>query len=116
LSLPWASECSPRPAASRRKCGPLIASRRAQIAAERTRLLAKLADRPVDAPPSEANVVWLSAAGMEGAELAHRLQRYGVYVKPGTAFGASDHVRFQIQDAPATERFLRALDGALGGR
>ena len=48
------------------------------------------------------------------SELAHRLERYGVYVKPGAVFGASDHVRVQVQDAPATERFLRALDGALG--
>ena len=98
-----------------RKCGPLVAARRAKVIAERERLLAELARRPVDAPPSEANLVWLSAPGIEGLELSHRLERFGVYVKPGAEFGATDHVRVQVQDRPASDRLLRALDGALGG-
>jgi histidinol-phosphate aminotransferase len=97
-----------------RKCGPLVAGRRALVGVERRRLLDELGRRPVDAPRSEANVVWLAAPGVEGVELAGRLERFGVYVKPGAEFGASDHVRAQIQDAPATDRLLRALDGALG--
>ncbi len=97
-----------------RKCGPLVAARRALVGAQRRRLLAELGRRPVDAPASEANVVWLAAPGVEGVELAGRLERFGVYVKPGAEFGASDHVRAQIQDAPAIDRLLRALDGALG--
>ena len=76
-------------------------------------MLSELARRPVDASPSEANFVWLSAPGIEGIELAQRLERFGVYVKPGAEFGAGDHVRAQIQDTPATDRLLRALDWAL---
>ncbi len=97
-----------------RKCGPLVAARRAKVTVERERVLSELARRPVDASPSEANFVWLSAPGIEGVELAQRLERFGVYVKPGAEFGAGDHVRAQIQDAPATDRLLRALDSALG--
>jgi histidinol-phosphate aminotransferase len=97
-----------------RKCGPLVGSRRAKVLAERERLLSELARRPVDASPSEANVVWLSAPGIEGVELARQLERFGVYVKAGAEFGAGDHVRAQVQDEPATDRLVRALDGALG--
>lgn len=40
----------------------------------RTRLLNALASMPVDAPPSQANFVWLRAAPLSGAELAARLE------------------------------------------
>jgi histidinol-phosphate aminotransferase len=96
-----------------RKCGHLVAARRERVLAQRERLQSEIAGRPFDAPPSEANFVWLSAPGLEGLELARRLERFGVFVKPGAEFGAGDHVRAQIQDAPATDRLLRALDGAL---
>ena len=96
-----------------RKCGPLVAARRAIVIEERRRLLSELADRPIDAAPSEANLVWLSAPGIQGADLAARLDRFGVRVKRGAEFGASDHIRATVQDRPAGDRLLRALDGAL---
>ena len=96
-----------------RKCGPLVAQRRAIVVEERKRLLSELAHRSIDAAPSEANVLWLSVPGVEGADLAARLDRFGVRVKKGAEFGAGDHIRVTVQDRPAGERLLRALDGAL---
>lgn len=96
-----------------RKCGPLVAQRRAIVIEERRRLISELTDRSIDTAPSEANVLWLSVPGIEGADLAARLDRFGVRVKRGAEFGASDHIRATVQDRPAGDRLLRALDGAL---
>jgi histidinol-phosphate aminotransferase len=96
-----------------RKCGPLVAARRAIVIEERRRLLSELTDRSIDAAPSEANVLWLSVPGIEGADVAARLDRFGLRVKKGAEFGASDHIRVAVQDRPAGDRLLRALDGAL---
>jgi histidinol-phosphate aminotransferase len=96
-----------------RKCGPQVAGRRAVVIRERARLLEALAGLPVDAEPSQANVIWLSAPGIEGAELARRLEHRGVIVTPGGAFGATDHVRASVQSPQATDRLLRALETAL---
>jgi histidinol-phosphate aminotransferase len=91
----------------------LVARRAAGVAAERGRLLGALRERPVRASPSQANVVWLRADGLEGAELAHRLQHSGVIVRAGGPLGDPAHVRVTVRDAEATDRFLRALDSAL---
>jgi histidinol-phosphate aminotransferase len=96
-----------------RKCGPLVAQRRATVVAERKRLLSELTERSIDVAPSEANVLWLSVPGVEGADLSARLDRFGVRVKKGAEFGASDHIRVTVQDRAAGDRLLRALDGAL---
>jgi hypothetical protein len=37
-----------------------------------------------------------------------------VIVQGGSAWGDGAQVRVTVRDAAATERFLRALDGALG--
>ena len=90
-----------------------LARRRDAVSRERARLFEALRDLPVDADPSQANFVWLSARGMEGAQLADRLRRQGVIVAPGGPLGADDHVRITIRDTPATDRLLRALEIAL---
>jgi len=87
--------------------------RRAAVAEERARLREALAELPVDAAPSEANVLWLRAPGLSGAELAARLRRGGVLVMPGERVGDSDHVRATIQSRAATDRLLDALRAAL---
>jgi histidinol-phosphate aminotransferase len=96
-----------------RKCGDLVARRRDRVIAERSRLADGLADIGIDAAPSEANILWLSAPGIEGVELAHRLEELAVMVKPGASFGATDHVRVAVRDSAATDRLLRALAIAL---
>ena len=90
-----------------------IDRRRDLVAHERTRLLEALRERGIDVADSQANFVWLTAAGLSGAELAARLRRQGVVVAPGGPLGADDHVRAGIRDAAATDRLLRALDNAL---
>ena len=57
--------------------------------------------------------MWLEAAGIDGAELSRRLDRVGVRVAGGGALGDPQRIRVAIHDGAATDRFLRALDGAL---
>ncbi len=93
-----------------------VRRRRESVSLERARLLAALRDLKVDAEPSQANFIWLSAKGVEGADLADRLRRQGVIVAAGGPLGADDHVRATVRDAPATDRLMRALENALGPR
>jgi histidinol-phosphate aminotransferase len=96
-----------------RKCADLVAHRRARVIAERTRLADRLADLNVDAAPSQSNTLWLNAPGIEGEELAERLDRLAVRVRPGAIFGATDHVRVQVRDEASSDRLIQALELAL---
>lgn len=84
--------------------------RRNLVIEQRRRILSALHDLPVDAPPSQANFVWMSSPEMSGAMLASRLENEGVIVAPGGALGAEDHVRASVRGAAATERLLAALE------
>jgi histidinol-phosphate aminotransferase len=99
-----------------RRCDSQVAQRRAAVAAQRTRLLEELHGLPVDARPSEANVLWLRPTGLTGGELAMRLQRSGVRVMSGASVGDEHHVRVTLQSPAATDRLLDALRTALGAR
>ena len=96
------------------KCGPQVAARSATVAAERRRVQDALTELPIDAPPSQANFVWLRAAGLSSIELSGRLGRARVIVWPGGEVGDSDHVRAAIQSPGATDRLLHALRQAVG--
>ena len=96
-----------------RATAPQVAARRAVIATERRRLLDAIVDLPVDAGPSQANLVWLRAPGLTGNQLASRLSRQAVIVAPGAAVGSDDHVRVTIQSPAATDRLLDALTRGL---
>ena len=74
-----------------------IERRRTLVVEQRGRLLDALSEMPVDAPPSEANFVWLRAARLNGAELAARLEEANVRVAAGGPLGDSDHVRAAIR-------------------
>jgi histidinol-phosphate aminotransferase len=86
-----------------------IDRRRQMVVDQRRRILHDLHDLPVDAPDSEANFVWLHAAGLTGAQLAGRMEEKRVIVAPGGPLGADDHVRASIRGAAAAERLLHAL-------
>ena len=75
-----------------------------------------LRERPgLTATPSQANVLWLRADGMPGAELAARMERTGVVVAGGGPLGDPDRVRVRVPHRPGHgERLLRALDLAVG--
>lgn len=94
-------------------CAAQVAVRRRAVVVERHRLLARLAELPIDVTPSQANVLWLSAPGLNGLELAARLRRGGVIVAPGAAVGATEYVRATIQSPAAGDRLLDAVRGAL---
>jgi histidinol-phosphate aminotransferase len=91
-----------------------ITRRREMVIEQRTRVLSAFEELPVEAPPSQANFVWLRAEGMNGAELADRLEKARVHVAPGGPLGDGDHVRASIRDPAATNRLLAGLRQALG--
>jgi histidinol-phosphate aminotransferase len=88
---------------------PEVERRREMVVEQRRHLLGALEDMAVDAPPSQANFVWLRAARLTGAELAGRLERTKVRVAPGGPLGDENHVRAAIRGGAATERLLMAL-------
>jgi len=87
-----------------------VERRRATVIEERHRLLAALAQMPVDVTASQANFIWMAANDLSGAALANRLQRESVTVAPGGPLGADDHIRAAIRDVGATNRLLSALE------
>jgi histidinol-phosphate aminotransferase len=93
-----------------------VRRRGATIAAHRGRLAAELRERGVEAPASQANVLWLSAPGPHGgADLAAALERRGIIVQPGAGVGAPDRVRLTVPHrVEDLERLLRALDSIDG--
>lgn len=93
---------------------PEIERRRRLVREQRERVFRALHDLPVDAPESQANFAWLSAAGLSGAELAARLERASVLVAPGGPLGDEEHVRAAIRGPASTERLLSALGDAFG--
>ena len=97
------------------RSGPEIERRRRLVSEQRRRLLDALHDLSVDAPPSQANFVWLRAPSLTGAELTARLERTGITVAPGGPLGDEDHVRAAIMGPAATVRLLAGLKQALEG-
>jgi histidinol-phosphate aminotransferase len=90
-----------------------VAGRAAAVAGERARLAARAREAGLDVAPSEANVLWIAAPGVDGAELARRLERSGVIVAPGGALGDPARVRLTVPPGrDAADRALRALEGA----
>jgi histidinol-phosphate aminotransferase len=97
-----------------RTAADVVAGRAAAVARERARMAAGAAAAGLDVAPSQANVLWLAARGVDGAELARRLARGDVIVAPGGALGDPARVRLTVPpDPPAADRALRALESAV---
>jgi histidinol-phosphate aminotransferase len=97
-----------------RHASGVVAARTATVAEQRTRLRSELASLPLElGPPSEANLLWLAAEGIDGAELSGRLAQSGVIVRAGGTLGDPQRIRVAIQDSAASDRLLRALGVAL---
>jgi histidinol-phosphate aminotransferase len=97
-----------------RSTGHLVERRVERVRAERARLVDEL--RSLDGvvvTPSQANFVWLGVEGIDGAELSRRLGRASVRVAGGGALGDAQRIRVAVHNGAASDRFLRALDGAL---
>ncbi len=95
-----------------RTAGELARLRGGQVALARATLTEQLRERHgVVVTPSQANVLWLRANGIAGAELAARMERTGVVVASGGPLGDPDFVRVQVPHRPEHgERLLRAVD------
>jgi histidinol-phosphate aminotransferase len=91
----------------------IVAGRAAAVARERARIAAAATAAGLDVAESRANVLWLAAHGVDGAELARRLEHHGVIAAPGGALGDPRRVRLTVPpNAEAADRALRALESA----
>ena len=95
---------------------PRVARSIATVQAQRTRVVEALSDGRVEVQPSQANVLWMRAQGMDGAELARRLELHGVIVQPGGAIGEPDYIRASVHLPQHAERLMHALEQETGGR
>jgi histidinol-phosphate aminotransferase len=95
--------------------GDVVARRVAVVSEQRERIVAALPELGLEAPPSQANFVWLRADAIDGGQLVERLQRGHVIVAPGAALGDPERVRVAVQGPQATDRLLRALELAHEG-
>jgi histidinol-phosphate aminotransferase len=75
---------------------------------ERERVRAELEKLGYHAAPSVANFLFFDARE-DAAELAGRLLRHGVIVKPWREAGFSGHVRVSIGSTAANNQFLAAI-------
>jgi histidinol-phosphate aminotransferase len=91
----------------------VVARRAASVRAERERLTAQLRERGLQVAASEANVLWIGADGLDGSELAARLDRAKVRVAEGARFGDPARIRVAVQSRAAGDRLLDALAGVL---
>jgi histidinol-phosphate aminotransferase len=96
------------------KMTPEVARRRQDVIAERARLTEALGRIGVDAPPSQANFVWMHAPELTGEQLAERLEESRVRVMDGTSLGDVQRVRAAILSQPATDRLIWSLEQAIG--
>jgi histidinol-phosphate aminotransferase len=86
-----------------------VLRRVAGVRAERERLTAEIRALGLDVSASEANLLWIGAPGVDGAELARRLEHAHVIVAGGGRFGDAQRVRAAVQSRPAGDRLLAAL-------
>jgi histidinol-phosphate aminotransferase len=88
---------------------PLVERRARMVATQRRRVVEELRGSDYEVSPSQANVLWLRRAGVDGAELAGRLERHGVLVQSGGALGEPGRVRASVHLPEHADRLLRAL-------
>ena len=89
-----------------------VRSRAAVVSIQRRRVVDGLVRTGIDVAPTQANVLWLRLPGVDGADLAQRLERQGVIVQPGGAIGEPDRVRASVHLPEQADRLLRALQVA----
>jgi len=97
-----------------RSSTPMVARRVKALAAERASLTDELLARDLEVTRSQANFLWAALPGVDGTELTARLERHRVQVAPGGVLGDPDHIRVALLDPASGDRFLRALDQAMG--
>jgi len=100
-----------------RTASRVVAGRAAAVAGERAWLASALGDLGYDVAASQANVLWVAAPRLDGAELARRVERTGLIVAPGGALGDAARIRVTVPPGrDDADRALRALEGAIDAR
>lgn len=99
-----------------RSTADLVARRARAVAVERDALTRRLRSLGLDVADSDANVLWVGAPGLDGSGLHETLDRAQIAVMPGARVGDGGRVRITVRDAQASDRLMRALEGALGRR
>ena len=97
-----------------RSTGPRVAKAIETVRMQRESVVGALRDWPVEVQPSQANVLWLRAPGLDGAELARRLELHKIIVQPGGAIGEPDYIRVSVHLPQHAERLLHALEQETG--
>ena len=87
-----------------------VRERAAMVAEQRAAVVAALEQSPYEAAPTQANVVWLRLPGVDGAELASRLEAQNVVAQPGGAIGEPEYVRASVHLPEHATRLVRALE------
>jgi histidinol-phosphate aminotransferase len=87
-----------------------VRERAALVVEQRAAVLAALRESPYDVAPSQANILWIALPGVDGAELAARLERQGVIVQAGGGLGEPDRIRASVHLPGHTTRLVRALE------
>jgi histidinol-phosphate aminotransferase len=80
------------------------------VRTQRERVVEALRDTPVEVQASQANVLWMRAPGLDGAELTRRLELHGVIVQPGGTIGEPDFIRVSVHLPQHAERLMHALE------
>lgn len=99
-----------------RSTADVVARRARAVAVERDALTRRLRTLGLDVADSDANVLWVAAPGLDGPGLHDALDRAHIAVMPGTRLGDRGRVRITVRDAQASDRLVRALEGALARR
>jgi histidinol-phosphate aminotransferase len=89
---------------------PRVAKAIDTVRVQRGRVVEALRDTAIEVQPSQANVLWMRARGMDGAELARRLELHGVIVQPGGAIGEPDYIRASVHLPQHAERLMHAIE------
>jgi histidinol-phosphate aminotransferase len=90
-----------------------VRQRASVVSLQRRRVVDELRRTPIEVAPTQANVLWMRLPGLDGAELAQRLDRQGVIVQPGGAIGEPEHIRASVHLPEQADRLLRALELAV---
>lgn len=80
---------------------------------ERLRTAAALREIGARVAGSQTSALWIGVDGLDGAELAARLDRAKVTVATGARFGDTEHVRAQVISRQTGERLVEAVRGAM---
>lgn len=109
LQVPFSVSATAQVAAVAALADTAFAERsRTENAKERARLALELSRRDIAFLPSAGNFLLLHVGA--GAELADRLMRQGVIVRPVDGYGLQEWLRVSIGLPEETDRFLAALD------